>query len=138
MPMKLLYLCAPYTYADEKVRRERVSQSVSVQAALMEKGYAVFNPISHGHAVAHWVSEPSRSSSDFWLAQDFPILAASDLAVLLPLPGWDRSEGVARELSFARHHSIDLFVIQGFDDLMYETLSREQLDKLRPDGVILI
>ena len=123
---KKLYLASPYTSPYPEVRNARVKLASAIAARLMERGYVVFSPITHGHSIAEHLPAESAHSHAFWMAQCLPMLADCDLLVVLPVDGWRESRGVAEELAFARLHDIPIFIWQSHDS-MFELLDDEEL-----------
>jgi hypothetical protein len=102
--MSLIYLASPYTqYADTPERLEyAVTQACRTAAALMLAGGPVFSPVVHSHYIADHLDPSLRLNHDFWLAQDIAVLRHATSLVVLRLPGWEGSRGIARELAVAR------------------------------------
>lgn len=100
--MVKIYLAAPYSDADPAVRKARVEATTRIAAFLMSKGHVVFSPITHGHAVAlHLDFVKVKHDHDFWMGQCLPLLGCCDLLVVVPLPGWEKSRGIAAEREYA-------------------------------------
>lgn len=98
----LVYLASPYTpHAGESIE-ERVTAACQYAAKLMENGYAVFAPIPHSHAIAEHLSDARRFDHDFWMRQDLAVLRHCDRLIVLMLPGWEQSRGVAAEIREAQ------------------------------------
>ena len=93
------YLASPYTHPDPEIRLKRYEASCKAAAKLMKKGYAIFAPIAHSHPIEAHFDKPE--GFDFWMAQDLPILQGADRLIVLTLPGWKKSKGVAREIQEA-------------------------------------
>jgi hypothetical protein len=104
-----VYLACPYTEADESTRHWRANEAAKAAAHQMELGNVVFSPITHGH----YISQVSGYEGDhsFWMAQCMPFLSAANELVVLQLPGWHESKGVAAELVYAQKHGIPISFI---------------------------
>ena len=124
--MKKIYLASPYTSPDPIVRNSRVELASIIAARLMEQGYVVFSPITHGHRVADHLHHRNAHSHEFWMAQCLPMLEASDCMMILPIDGWRESRGIAEELAFARSNDIPIFFWQSADPV-FEILDDEEL-----------
>jgi len=96
----LLYVASPYSHPDPEVRLARYWAAVKKAAELMKAGNNVFSPISHTHEIGLILGD--AVDHDFWLSQDRAILRHCDKLVVLLLPGWSESKGVAEEIAFAR------------------------------------
>lgn len=107
-----IYLAAPYTSNNPEICEARVELASMAAAKLMELGFVVFSPITHGHQVASHLPEEKQNSHTFWMQQCLPILGVCDVLVVLPLEGWDNSKGITAELEFAEHARIPVFYWQ--------------------------
>lgn len=102
--MSFTYLASPYTHPDPIVREFRFEKAAQAAAKLMEKGEVVFSPISHSHPID--VNFPEPGSGEFWKRQDEPFLNSCSKLVVLKLPGWQASQGVAHEVEVAEKRGI--------------------------------
>ena len=66
----ITYLAIPYSFNPE-LSFEIANE---VAAKLMLAGKIVFSPVSHSHKIAEHLPEPERSSHNFWMCEDLPIL----------------------------------------------------------------
>jgi hypothetical protein len=107
------YLAAPFTHTDPKVERIRYEQALAATATLMLRGYQIFSPISHSIPLTDPRFELPKSN-EFWLTQDKPLLMASEGLILLKLPGWETSKGVAQEILWADEHRIEIYEFHEF------------------------
>lgn len=94
-----VYLASPYSHPDAAVRERRFVEVSKVASALMAAGDAVFCPIAHSHPID--TIAPLPQTTEFWMAQDLPILRCASRVVVLMLDGWQNSKGVAREIQAA-------------------------------------
>lgn len=95
----MIYLASPYSHDDAHVRRRRFDAACRAVARLMERdGEPVFSPIAHSHPVEAHMAEVHDTA--WWLRMDAPFLQVCDRLVILTLPGWDISRGVALERQF--------------------------------------
>ena len=108
--MTFFYLASPYQNpdcpADVQYCTQRFHEVCIAAAKLMVQGHRIFCPIAHSHPIADHLPPETRSSHDFWLRQDFALLAMADRLIVLQLYQWERSYGVAQEIAFARDHGI--------------------------------
>ena len=104
------YLASPYQNPDDQTDRQyceqRYDEACQAAAILMSQGHLIFCPIAHSHPIAAWLPEAQRTSHDFWLKQDFALLAKADRLIVLQLHRWAESYGVAMEIEFARDNGI--------------------------------
>lgn len=105
----MCYLAAPYSHADASVVEDRMVQVSRAQAALIKQGLLVYTPLS-----AHYLLEYEDLPGDwaYWQRYGEALLTACDNLVLLPLPGWEQSQGVTAELALARKLKIPCFQYQ--------------------------
>jgi hypothetical protein len=97
--MRYTYLAVPYTHPDFAVRESRYRSANECAAQLMvEDDLVVFSPISHSHPLSQFVG---AAPHNFWMRQCLPFLAHADELLVLRLPGWEHSRGVAEEIDIA-------------------------------------
>ena len=101
---ELTYLASPYFDPDPSVRLFRFRAVSRVAAGMMKEGTMVFSPISHCHPMAEEAGLPKGWG--FWGKYDEAMLSRCQKMVVLKLPGWDKSEGVSREIELAREFGI--------------------------------
>lgn len=99
-PQTLVYLATPYSHPDPLVRVFRFNAVNRAAAQLMAKGLHIYSPISHTHPIAMEGSLPL--GWDFWQQYDRAILDACCRMIVLRLPGWEESKGVAAEMQIAQ------------------------------------
>jgi hypothetical protein len=97
--MKKIYLAAPYSDPDPKIREDRTILADYTAAKIMQQGYVVFSPLSHSHRIAHHIG--NHLSHDFWLTQDLEMLFLCDEMWILTIPGYSKSKGIRRECDMA-------------------------------------
>lgn len=97
--MGLTYVASPYSDPDIKVRKGRFFDVTVFAAKLMREGKHVFSPICHMHPLAVYGTLPT--GWDFWEKYDREILSHCSEMIVLMLPGWRYSKGIAAELAIA-------------------------------------
>ena len=113
-----VYLAAPYTDPNPAWREFRVMATNLAASALMRAGFVVFSPISHSHPIAECMN--GHLDLAFWLEQDTPFLQACDATIILTLPGWQNSKGIAAELGLSNvmaHISLEEVYSEDFEGL---------------------
>lgn len=108
-----IYLSSPYSHRDPAVMEARYKEAVKAAATLMQRGYIVFSPIAHSHAIG--LECNTATDHEFWLRQDMPWLEKSDVLLILQLDGWATSRGVKEELEFAYNKGIPVLVAPASD-----------------------
>lgn len=102
--MSFTYLASPYTHQDAEVREWRFKEACKCAARLMKDGQVVFSPIAHSHPIE--IEGGWREDGAFWKRQDEPYLMACDKLIVLRLPEWTNSKGVAHEIAVAMERGI--------------------------------
>jgi len=88
------------------VREARYHAALRAVAKLMSDGKVMFSPIAHTHPVDQYVPRELATKHEFWMSMDIPILRHAAELIVLTLPGWDLSRGVAEEMSVAKEEGI--------------------------------
>jgi len=110
----MIYLASPYSVLNPETHTEQSIKNLLTRrfkkvcrkaAELMEGGEVVFCPIAHSHPI-EVNGMDTRHDGDFWLRQDFGVLRHADRLVVYRMPGWQHSNGVTREIAFARENDI--------------------------------
>ena len=104
--MSLVYLASPYTPTRGESIQSRVDAACKAAAKLMAEGNAVFAPVPHSHYIADHLDDGLRLDHEFWMHQDLEVLQHCDRVVVLRLEGWERSKGIAREMTEAAMRGI--------------------------------
>ena len=97
---RLYYLASPYTHSNPEIQRARYDAALDAVVKLKALGYTVFSPIVHSCPVAHVTSEYNL---DHWLEIDKIFVRKCDEMIVLNIDGMRESDGVRRELAFARN-----------------------------------
>ena len=110
----MIYLASPYTILNTEGKSEQALKNLRTRrfktvckkaAELMLNGEQVFCPIAHSHPIeVNGMTE--IKDGDFWLKQDFAVLAHCDQLTVYRMPGWEQSNGVRREIEFAQERGI--------------------------------
>ena len=117
---KLIYLAVPYTHPNREVVELRFKAVNKVAAKLMGAGAGVFSPISHTHPIAEEGSLPK--GWDYWERYDRLMISRSDMVMVLKLPGWKDSVGVAKEILIAQELKIPVEYIEYEPDETFNKL----------------
>ena len=107
-----IYLASPYYHHDPRVRSDRVELASMTAARLMEQGFVVYSPITHGHNLADHLLPANAHSHDFWMRQSIAMLQACDRLCVLPTPGWQESKGLREELQCAEFSAMPVYVVK--------------------------
>lgn len=109
---RLSYLASPYTHADAEIRRRRYEAACQKAAELMLAGKTIFCPIAHSHPIAEQMPEGKAIDGEFWKRQDQPYIEMCDELIVLMLPGWAKSSGIAHEVMVATERRIPIRYIE--------------------------
>ena len=93
---ELIYLASPYSHPDPEVMRTRFMQACEAAAILMLAGNLIFSPIAHTHPIAQF---DLPKGWEFWEKYDRAFLDVCSSMIVLRLPGWKESKGIAAEIA---------------------------------------
>lgn len=105
------YLGVPYTHKDSKIRKWRFDRVTEATAHLLNDGEykTVYSPITHSHLINTAKIGAEAFSWEFWVDDfDLTFLAVCKTLIVLQLPGWEESKGVAIEIEFALEKGIPI------------------------------
>jgi hypothetical protein len=108
-----IYLAIPYSHSSSLVREYRFQQANTASAALIDKGYTVFSPISHGHPI-----NLIKKLDVDWIAFDLKILNLCKMVVVVTINGWEESKGIKEELKFAQEKGKRIIYWDGIKDFI--------------------
>lgn len=112
--MAFYYLSNPYN-GTEAEKDERADICKQVCFHFIRQGISVLSPIVHNHAM---YKHPAITKTidnfsvterfEFIMAFDLNILQQAKAMLLLKLPGWEKSRGVAYEIEYCHEHNIPI------------------------------
>jgi len=96
-----IYLASPYSDTNTLVMELRFMQAAEAGALILRASREVvpvnvFVPIAHSHPIAEY-GTLEHCDHDLWLAQDQAFMDWADVMIIVDLPGWNKSVGVAFE-----------------------------------------
>ena len=94
----MIYVASPYSHPDAAVRTARYDAARRHAARLVREGRLAYSPIVHSHPLAE-LGLPGDWT--YWAEHNRHMLAACRELVVLALPGWQESQGVAAEVTMA-------------------------------------
>lgn len=94
------YLAIPYSDDSEDVMAFRAEVSDFIFSELSKEGRVIYAPISSCHHIA--IKHGLPRVYKFWEKMCEVFIGASDRVILICLPGWEISVGVAAELKLAK------------------------------------
>ena len=93
------YLACPYSHPDPKVRQERAEIVTRVAGQLISQGIFVYSPLTHNVPFVEMLGLPNGWMH--WAKFDHEMVSRCDRVIVLMLPGWEESKGVAAEIAHA-------------------------------------
>lgn len=92
------YLGGPYYHDREDIREARAKALTIIAAALAEKGWIAFSPVTMGHQMHRESAGRLVGNHEFWMRFDGAFMEAADRLIIITLPGWRKSKGLAHEI----------------------------------------
>jgi hypothetical protein len=84
-----------------EVRVSRFEASAHAAADLIHRGMFVYSPITMTHPIDLVMSEEGETmGSDYWCDFDEAFMRVCSEMIVLTIPGWRESSGIARETRF--------------------------------------
>ena len=118
MSVSVAYLSSPYAHPDPKVKDARLAIVTRVSYALMRRGIYVYSPLTHNIPIDRL---GFHGDWETWRAFDHSMLSRCDRILVLKLPGWDQSKGVAAEIAFAKEKDMPIEWMECPDEMLQET-----------------
>lgn len=87
------------SYEDELVRERRYLYTMEKVSELMSEGIIAVSPIVHCHEMAGLYSLPK--TYEFWAQYNEGLLRACSKVIVLMMPYWEVSKGIAHEIEYA-------------------------------------
>lgn len=101
--VQFVYLSAPYTSSEAGVRDLRARACAQAMADLIVAGQCVICPVVMNHEALRILDDRrSGPNSVYWSCLETRLAETCDELVVLQLPGWEDSRGVAREVELFR------------------------------------
>lgn len=100
MNQPLYYMASVYTQFPKGLEQAYIEASKSA-AMLLKRGLNVFSPIAHSHPIALY-GGIDKIDHDFWMRLDIAILDECAGLLVVMMPGWRESKGIAAEIKHAR------------------------------------
>jgi hypothetical protein len=102
----MIYLAGPYTHPSSIIRLERFEALTKKAAELMQAGYVVYSPITHGHTIAMRHDLPL--DFEWWKLQSLGMLRHASRLMILRIDGYHDSIGVKKEIELALSLGIEI------------------------------
>lgn len=96
---KVQYILVPYTHKNPRIRQWRVDTAAMFCAAMRNHGHHPYCAIVECHSVEAFM-DGDRGDFSNWEAYNRLMMQRCDAAIILPLPGWEASVGIAGERDY--------------------------------------
>lgn len=106
---KIIYVASPYSSGVPERVKNNFEVITKYVADLVSIGYIAISPITYGHVLLDYAEMPS----DYFFWQHFCIglLAKCDCLLVVQMPGWELSVGMADEIKYAKENNIPITYI---------------------------
>jgi len=97
----IIYLACPYSHVEMSIRIARFEESARAAAYLIHQGMFVYSPITMTHPIdLVMADEGDTMGTDYWVDFDEAFMDVCAEMIILTLPGWQQSRGIAREIAY--------------------------------------
>jgi hypothetical protein len=97
------YMAGPYTDNPTK----RYNDHMKSLYLLTQHGLTIYSPIVHFHQLAADYELPKDAA--FWEQHNFNMIKSAKGVIIVRMPDWEKSQGVAQEVIFSRIHDIQIW-----------------------------
>ena len=104
----MIFISSPYSSKEEYVEEARYQQTLKYCATLVRQGLFPFSPIVHFHPMHVYCTLPG--DAEFWQAYNVDAMKACSEFIVLLLPGWEASKGVAMEIAWWTENKPGTFI----------------------------
>ena len=118
MESRIEYLGLTYTDSDPLMENWRADISDRIAADLFVHGRIIFAPISAWHHIARKHDLPG--TFERWSELDEEFIKISTKLLIITLPGWEDSVGVAGEIKLANKYNVPIEYIDPYPYLTEE------------------
>ncbi len=109
--MKKIYLACPYTHESKRIEKKRFKAVTQVAGKLMNEGYLVYSPITHGHTICQYTKN-MPTDFEYWQKHCLSFLDNwADELLVLDLDGYlavEQSRGVNEEINYAKELNLPI------------------------------
>ena len=104
-----IYMASPFTVypTKEMAWRDACRAAAALQACTP---LAVYSPIADSYGVEA-IGGAKLTHAD-WMIRDHAMLLACQVVVVVMLPGWERSKGIAQEIEWAHEAKLPVYYVQ--------------------------
>ena len=108
----MIYLGQPYTHSDPAVREERFKKGEALLKIFAEQYMPVYSPIVHWHRLS--LIPGHKIDNRYWMHHCIDMLSRCDNLLVYCIDGWRESEGLGKEIDFAKRDNIPITYFRGF------------------------
>lgn len=112
---KLVFLASPYSSQNRLVSIMRFCKAYQVAISMIKADIPVYSPIAMTGFMPTSEKE-DNISSETWIKHSTAVLDYCAAFVILKLPGWESSKGVAKEIEVAKQKNLPIFSIEYFNE----------------------
>jgi hypothetical protein len=94
-----VYLASPYSSPNLQVIQSRFDAAEKATAFLLKQSIWAYSPIVHCHVLARKYNLPTDTK--YWREYNYAMVSGAKALLVLKLPGWQDSVGVADEVAYA-------------------------------------
>ena len=110
--MKIYFIACPYSDPDSNVVEMRFQECTKIAAELALKGIATYSQITITHPINQYLATQNKKIA--WSPIDMEFLNRCDGLIVLTLPGWEKSSGVAAEIQFMKDKGLPVWTYDEF------------------------
>lgn len=107
---RYIYLATPHYHENKSIMAERERAAVSIATRLVANGLRLFCAIAHSKDMPKHSVGKEITHSEFLLL-DAPLLYHSDMLIVVCMDGWEKSEGIKKEVIAARMQKKPIFLL---------------------------
>lgn len=109
MKNKLAYLACPYSHPDKEIMEARYHLANRMAYAFHQRGRMVYSPLTHNITLTKL--NHGKASWQEWKEFDLTMLSRCNELIVLIIPGWQESKGVACEIAHAKKLDLPIEMI---------------------------
>ena len=112
--LEIAYLATPYSHTNPDIQRYRYAAITWIAYKLIKSGIHVFSPVTH-----NVLSDDFDIVIDYEPLMDFnfEMLSRCDKLLVVKLPGWEKSKGVAAEIDCAQNLGTPIEMLEAPDQI---------------------
>lgn len=106
MTSDLIYVASPYSSPDPMMKEARYKTVLEFTAFYMAGGAQMLSPIVYGHEMS--VRHDLPGDARYWERFNYNLFKACGSVIVLCIPAWGRSQGVAMEIKWAKEAGVQV------------------------------